>query len=64
MGDEHVVHCTVYAARCVVAALLAVEGGGDAERLFARVWDGSGAVRSIDWWEFGDSSGGGQVQQF
>ncbi len=64
MGVEHVVHCTVYVASHVVVVLLASEGGGDAERLFARVWDDGGAVRSVYWWEFGDSGGGGQVQQF
>jgi hypothetical protein len=46
------------------SSLLAGEGGGDAERLFAHVWDNGGAIRGVYWWEFGDSSGGGQVQQF
>ncbi len=64
MGFEHAVHCAVYVACCVVVVLLAGEGGGDAERLFARVWDNGGAVSGVDWWEFGDSGGGGQVQQF
>jgi hypothetical protein len=64
VGVERVVHCAVYVARCVVVVLLAGEGGGDAEHLFVRVWDDGGAVRGVYWWEFGDSGGGGQVQQF
>ncbi len=64
VGVKRVVHCAVYVARCVVVVLMAGEGGSDVERLFARVWDDSGAVHGIDWWEFGDSGGGGQVQQF
>ncbi len=52
---EHVVHCVVYVARCVIVVLLAVEGGADAECLFTRVWYNGGAVRSVDWWEFEDS---------
>ncbi len=64
VGIEHVVHCAVYVARCVVVVLLAGEGGGDAEFLFAHVWDDGGAVRSIYWWEFRDFGGGGKVQQF
>jgi hypothetical protein len=64
MGVERVVHCAVHVACFVVVVLLVGEGGGDAEHLFARVWDNSGAVRGVYWWEFGDSGGGGQVQQF
>jgi hypothetical protein len=64
VGIKRAVHCAVYVAHCVVVVLLAGEGGGDAERLFVRVWDNGGAVRGIDWWEIGDSGSGGQVQQF
>ncbi len=64
VGVECVIHCVVYVARCVVVVFLVGEGGGDAERLFTRVWDDGGAIHGIYWWEFGDSGGGGQVQQF
>ncbi len=64
VGVKPVVHCVVYVACCVVVVLLAGEGGGDAEHLFVRVWDDGGAVCSVYWWEFGNSGGGGQVQQF
>ncbi len=64
VGIKRVVHCAVYIARCVVVVLLVGEGGSDAERLIAHVWSDGGAVRGVYWWEFGDSGGGGQFQQF
>jgi hypothetical protein len=64
MGVKCVIHCAVYVACCVVVVLLADEGGGGVECLFVRVWDVGGADRGVYWWEFWDSSGGGQVWQF
>ncbi len=47
MGIEHVVHCAVYVACCVVVVLLAGKGGSDAEHLFAHVWDDGSTIRGI-----------------